>query len=365
MELAKIKSQIKTYERYYPAAFFVLGVLIDIFTTGRIDDWFSIATQLVYLLVCSTLLLHIFLVPNPPEPGSQTLSKIKSFYFNYRTEALHFAFGSLLSVYTIFYFKSSSIMVSGSFLFFIVALLFANEFSRFQSLGLEIKFSLLTLCWISFFSYFVPTILGTSNIWVFVISLATGVLPVFFMSRMAEKKLQDKKLINWTVRLPATAVVLVFLGLYFLKLIPPVPLSAQYMGLFHKVEKNSTGQFMLSHERSWWKFWHNGDQDFKAAPGDKIHLFFRLFSPTNFKDQIFVTWYIEEVNGTWSLQDRIPIPIYGGREEGFRGYAIKSNYRPGSWKATLETEDQREISRIYFEVEPITSREEPFHIQLD
>jgi len=57
----------------------------------------------------------------------------------------------------------------------------------------------------------------------------------------------------------------------------------------------------------------------------------------------------------WVLQDTIPIKIVGGREEGFRGYGVKTNYQPGKWKVEVETTDRREIGRIYFSVESVST----------
>ena len=45
----------------------------------------------------------------------------------YKTEAIHFLYGSLLSAYTIFYFKSSSFSSSFLFLLILTGLLFLNE----------------------------------------------------------------------------------------------------------------------------------------------------------------------------------------------------------------------------------------------
>jgi hypothetical protein len=140
-----------------------------------------------------------------------------------------------------------------------------------------------------------------------------------------------------------------FLAFYLLRLIPPVPLSIPFMGVYHSVERTDTG-YRLSHERPAWRFWHNGDQHFAARPGDKVYVFFRIFSPARFSDQMEMRWYWKDPARGWTLHDSIPIRIVGGREQGFRGYGVKSNYRPGAWKVQVETTDGREIGRMYFDL---------------
>ena len=72
--------------------------------------------------------------------------------------------GALLNLYAIFYFKSSSLLVSFGFLGFLVILLLANEFRRVKSLGLPFKFALLSLCLLSFFAYLVPVLVGSISL---------------------------------------------------------------------------------------------------------------------------------------------------------------------------------------------------------
>ena len=62
-------------------------------------------------------------------------------------------------------------------------------------------------------------------------------------------------------------------------------------------------------------------------------------------------WYWKDNKLGWVLQDSIPIKIVGGRAEGFRGYGFKSHYQPGKWKVQIETMDEREIGRVYFDLE--------------
>ena len=90
--------------------------------------------------------------------------------------------------------------------------------------------------------------------------------------------------------------------------------------------EKSGEDYLLAHERPWWRVWHNGDQSFRTQPGDKVYVFFRVFSPARFADQVQMRWYWKPEGRGWALQDTIPIRIVGGREQGFRGYGVKTNY---------------------------------------
>ena len=89
---------------------------------------------------------------------------------------------------------------------------------------------------------------------------------------------------------PFGLVLVAFLTLYLFRLIPPVPLSIPLLASIMPLRGPRT-EYRLSHERPSWRFWHNGDQDFRAQPGDKVYVFFRIFSPTRFSDQVTMRWY--------------------------------------------------------------------------
>jgi hypothetical protein len=139
--------------------------------------------------------------------------------------------------------------------------------------------------------------------------------------------------------------------------IPPVPLSIQFAGIYHRVERVGE-KYRLSHERPWWRFWQTGDEVFKFRPGDKLHAFARIFSPARFEGKVFVRWSLKREGRGWETWDAIPIKIVGGRDEGFRGVAIKENFAVGEWRLQFETEDAREIGRIHFRVVADSSTEE-------
>jgi hypothetical protein len=362
--LPRLKLYYERNEHRVAVGSFVAGFVFDILTLGRIDSWAMIGQQAAYLALIVLALTQMLLEQGHPAPDPATMPAPRRWYYRYRTFLVHFLFGSLLNLYTIFFFKSSSLLVSFSFLGVLVLILVANESRRFKSLGLSFKFLLLGLCILSFAALVVPVFVGSIGLGVFLLSMTVGCIPLAVVASWLRRRSPEiARRARRQVLVPLGIVLVVFLGFYLFRLIPPVPLSIPYIGVYHAVERNQDG-YVLSHERPWWRFWHNGDQHFRAQPADKVVVFFRVFSPTRFSDQVLMRWYHRESRG-WALQDSIPINIVGGREEGFRGYAVKTNYQPGAWKVQVETTDEREIGRIYFDVETAVEAPRSFQLTID
>jgi hypothetical protein len=338
----RLKLYYASHPRYLAAAFFAAGFVFDMLTLGRIDSWLVIGQQALYLAIILALLLQMFF-------------GIETRFSRYRSPAVHFLLGALLNLYTLFFFKSSSLLVSFAFLAFLVVLLLANESERFKALGLHFKFALLSLCMLSFFAAVVPIPLRSIGLWVFLLSMLAGCLPLAAAAAWVRRRapgLQARA--RREILVPLGSVLVGFLAFYLFRLIPPVPLSIPFIGVYHNVERTAEG-YRLTHQRPAWRIWHNGDQWFAAQPGDRIYVYFRVFSPANFSDQVLLRWYKRGGSGAdrWTLQDTIPIRIVGGREAGFRGYGVKTNYQPGEWKVQVETTDGREIGRVYFDLESV------------
>ncbi|HUQ26074.1 MAG TPA: DUF2914 domain-containing protein [Burkholderiales bacterium] len=340
--------------------FFVAGFVFDMVTIDRVDSWLTIAQQALYLAVVTAVLTQMFFAPESPR---ENLSFFQSSYYRYRLALLSFLLGGLLNLYTIFFFKSSSLLVSASFLVLLVALLLLNELSHLKWLGLSFRFALLSLCGLSFCATVVPVFVGQIGLAVFLLSMAVACLPMIGLAAWIRGRAPERfPRVRNQILVPFGLVLLAFLAAYLLKVIPPVPLSIPFIGVYHAVERTPDG-YRLSHERPAWRFWQNGDQEFRAQPGDRVFVFFRIFSPTRFADEVRVRWYHRQERG-WALQDTIPIKITGGRAEGFRGYGVKSKYQPGEWKVQIETTDEREIGRVYFTLEAVAESPRSFETDL-
>jgi DUF2914 family protein len=230
-----------------------------------------------------------------------------------------------------------------------------------------------------------PIVAGFLSVWLFVAAVALSCAALGGLARRLARWTHDAPGVRRRMAVPTFAVQGLLAVAYFAGVIPPVPLSVQYMGIYHEVvppgqdltpaapaapqqaslvggrapRGGAATTYQLKHLRPWWKVWQHGDQDFAARPGDVIYCFARVFAPGGFRDTVYVHWWAKGRNG-WEDQGRTRLDISGGRDEGFRAVATKRNYHPGRWRVEVETEDGRDLGVIHFTLttdESTTDRE--------
>lgn len=342
---ARFLAYYQKHEVTVSAAVFFGGFIFDLLTLGRVDDLFNLIQQAVYLMILGTLLVCEIKV----KMGTLTLSGKAAKFWEYHDLIVHFLFGSLLSVYTIFYYTSASAISGIIFILLIAGLMCANEFPQFQKLGLGVRVVLFAICVLSYCSFFYPILMGHVGWLPFWLGILSSVA-IFTLIGKVNFKGERSPVLEKQVLYPAVAIHVLFLLGYYLSLIPPVPVAVKKIGVYYDVEKRD-GQFIGKHMRPWFKVWQKGSQDFLARPGDKVTVLASIFSPSKFHDKVYLRWYHDDPKVGWRLEDSIPLSILGGRDEGFRGFGTKQFYSVGDWKVIVETSDGREVGRISFEVE--------------
>lgn len=351
------------------AVFFGAGILFDIVTLTRIDDFATYIQLGLYLAA----LVSLMILEERYRAGVAAPPRLLAKAWRFSEGAIHFLFGTLLSIFILFYLKSTSGLASILFMGFLYTLLVANELPRFRERGPIVRFALLSLCMTTYCALLLPVMLGFLSKWLFVAAVVLSCAALGWLARALYRWTGDAKSIRHQILAPALVMQVLLVAAYFAGAIPPVPLSVQFIGIYHEVvppghELVATsgrearavqaslaaggpptiGTYQLKHQRPWWKVWLHGDQDFAARPGDIVYCFARVFAPTGFRDAIYVHWWLEGQKSGWMDQGRAQLSISGGRGDGFRAYATKKNYQPGRWRVEIETEDGRDIGVIKF-----------------
>jgi hypothetical protein len=353
--MRRLREFYAKHERWGPAAFFLLGFLVDVLTLQRIDDAATLVQQAIYLAIVVWLVIVEILETVREVAPPRWLARV----WRYREFLLVFSLGALLNSYTIFYFKSASSIASFLFIAILVAVLLFNEFVKVGRLKVRIHVAMVSLCVVSTLASLAPIVLGFVGHVPFLVAVVASIGALALLERFLAPRLTARpELVKSHVVYPFGLVLGVFVLLYLANLIPPVPLSVKYLGIYHAVEKKD-GAYHLTYTRSKWKFWQNGDQSYAARAGDVLVCFAQVFSPGRFKDKLVVHWLRHDERRGWETQDRIPVEVTGGRDEGYRLMTKKSHYQPGEWRVQVETDRGREVGRLRFTIEADPGTEPP------
>jgi hypothetical protein len=339
------------YRRYSTAAMFVAGFLFDLFTLQRIDAWTDLAFQFGYLAGLTGLLVF----QQREESGRWVPGRLAGRLWRYNLEALHFLYGGLLSAYVVLYFRSSTSARPVLFLALLAVVMMLNEVPRVRNAGYRLRLGLYGFCVLSFLTYFIPIVLGRIGAWVFLLSLLVSAALVWQVASWLTPPDADRAGARRRLFAPAAGVLLFVGALYVLRLIPPVPLSVQFQGIYHDVRRENGGYILVYDQPPVWAPWRGDSRPFARRDGDRLHYFVRVFAPTGFRHRVIIHWEVlDPSSGTWTTTDRVPLDVVGGRAEGFRGAAVKSNFMAGRWRVTAETEDGRAMATLVFLVEDDT-----------
>src|SRR4030042_1117358 len=287
----KLKLARNLMKRYSNVVFFVGGFFFDAFTLIRIDSIIDLVLQSFYLLgITLIIMLQAYLEAGRWQP-KEWMARLWSF----ESEIIHFFYGGLLRAYVVLYFKSTSLSRSIIFLVFVFILMLAHEMPQIRRLRSLLRLGLYAFCLISYLNYLFPILIGRMGDWVFSLAWVLSVgLMYKLVRKLANLHLEPKKA---RVRLGWSPVLVLILVAVF-------------------------------------------------------YFFTRIFGPRRFEHQVFLRWELKDPRrNRWIRSDRIPLPVKGGREQGYRGYAYKENYQPGEWRVEVETEDGHVLGGGVFGIE--------------
>ena len=247
--LARLRSFRAKHHRLEAALFFAAGFCFDLLLLERIDSVPMLIHQGSYLVLLSALLAvdHHY---SRAGPVAGFWGKL----LHFRTEMIHFLFGTLLNAFLVFYFKASSGVFAFAFMLALGALLVANETARFRGLGPPMRVALHGFAVTSYLAYLLPVLAGFLSPWLFAIAACTSAAVTYGLWRLYRRWTPDP---SWTFRravAPSVAVQGALLLLYFLHVVPPVPLSLKRIGIYHQALREGD-RVRVAHLRPWWKVW--------------------------------------------------------------------------------------------------------------
>lgn len=329
-----------------PATLF-FGFLLDYFTFTNIEIRTTLILLFIYFFIAGSTIFFIHLF------DAEKISLRFRYIRLFAPLLIQFTFGALLGGTFIFYWFSGSIFASWPFILLLIFLMISNEVFRHYFVRPGLQISIYFFVTFSLLSVALPYIFNSLSSWLFIAAGCLALLWVYGFIRLLSKFRDYVRERKFGLYFSIFSIFTVLNFFYFYNLIPPVPLALREAGIHHNVSR-SGGTYKLQSEKE--SFWD------RILPGQTLHLratdrafaYTAIFAPAELRTTIIHDWqYYDNVSGQWTSVSRIPFAINGGRKEGYRGYSIKSNLTPGTWRVFVKTERGQVLGRLKFSVERV------------
>lgn len=339
-------------ERRVSTFFLLTGFVVDSFTLKRVDSLFENLWTVGLILgasVCMVLMHH--LERHTGDENDPT--KLRFWLVN----MLQFFFGGLLSVFLIFYFRSSDFFVSWPFFLILAVAIIANERLKGHYVRLTFQMSLLFLVTFCSAIFLIPVLTHKIGVETFVLA---GLLSIIFIwilikiiARMNPKDYARSK--NMLI-VSVGGIFIIMNFLYFNNWMPPIPLSLKDSGVYYDIQKQGNGQYIGRYEKTDWKAYFVLYDNFRINSGESVYVYSAVFSPTDLNTTVKHVWqYYDPGSKDWVNFSTIELPLVGGRSGGFRTYSVNSNLMLGKWRVNVENIRGQVVGRIRFNVVQTTS----------
>ena len=341
------KKLYEKHERVLIPSMLVFGVIVDFVTFQSIRISLALTLLSIYLVVAGATIAFINFYDAKLIKSSRALTR----YFRLISPLIvQFTFGALLSASLIFYWFSGAISVSWPFILIIALLMVTNESLRHHYLRPVVQISVYYFILFSVFSLILPMVFNSINPWLFFSSGVLSLVVIYLYVLMLSKALDHIDFQK--TRLQATVLVIFAFvnALYFLNIIPPIPLAVRESGVYHSLQRVG-GDYAVQAEKT--------SLLQKLIPGQTIHrtgtapiyVFTAIYAPVDLDTRIMHDWqYFDKEEKRWVSRSRLSFNISGGRQDGYRGYSLKSNLQEGLWRVDVETERGQVLGRMLFRV---------------
>jgi hypothetical protein len=361
-------STLKTYERHISAIAMAGGFAFDFFSYGRVDHPVTQTLLIVYLGVAafSIALLHWL------EAYQEWVSKFVVTLRSYLPALTQFVLGSLWSAFLVFYARSGVLAGSWPFLLILFAIFVGNEVFKRYHARLIFTTTLLFFALFSYCAFMLPVFTKSIGVAMF---LASGVVAVavfagflWLLSKLSRSRLGEVK---WQIGGGAVAVYALVTALYFLDVLPPLPLAMQQAGVYHSICRvpargaircvGAKPDTALARARSMYYLAAEEPRSFVASlisrrtvhvePGKPVIVFGAVFAPVDLNTTTYYVWqHYDDEHSNWDTVQRLTNTLRGGRDKGYRNYSYKTNLDPGLWRVDVVSVDGRLIGRTEFNV---------------
>lgn len=323
------------------------GFITDSFLLPDVTDPTTKYLGLAYLtILASIILLREWII------ARNTASVFEQRLFSVLTFGVSFFSGAALSFVFIYAMRSAAFSVSWPLFVILLLCMAANEFVDTHEYRFTLDIAVFFVALVFYAIFNVPIATGKVNDSVFLLSIAiavgVGILFISILRKLSEIAEYERG------RGYALAVgIPLFVGmLYFLNVIPAVPLTLKQSGVYHIVTRTPSGDYLGQKETDARFLSTYRESIFhQAKVGDAVYFFSSIGAPAEVSAPVTHVWeYYDETKHEWITSTIVSFDLAGGREDGYRAYSKKESAKPGLWRVTVKVDASRIVGRMQFRI---------------
>ena len=336
---------LKESKHHITTLLFVGGFIFDLLILPEAGHVLTVWIGALYLtIVAVAIALREWVV------SQNTASKTEQKLFSLLTFGIAYFSGSALSFISVYAIRSAAFSVSWPLLVILLLCVLVNELVSSHDFRFTLDVGVFLIALLFFVIFNLPLLLKVQNDITFlasmVISIVISLLYLFVLQFTSDTASEEiSRLYALGVGIP------MFIGmLYFLNVIPAVPLSLASGGVYHSMVRDSDGEFSAVQEIDTRFFSKVRVPVYHMKPSDLGVYFFSSVSATaELSAPISHVWeYYDESTKQWVEKTTVAFTLAGGREDGYRAFSQKENVTEGLWRVTVKVDDKRIVGRMKF-----------------
>lgn len=344
---SRLFSKLKKYSEHTTTILFVLGFIFDMVMLPDIEHAATRYIGAAYLCaIALSIMFREWVV------SFNTASNFEQKVYSLTTFAISFCSGSALSFILVYSIRSADFLVSWPLLVMLLLCIAANEFVSTHNFRFNLDVGVLLIATVFYTIFNVPVLFKIQNDKIFGISIIVAMvisfIYIYFLGFTSENaKYERSRGYALSLGVP------MFVGmLYFLNIIPAVPLTLKDSGVYHNIIRNEKSVFIAQTEVDdsfFSKFktatYHINDND------NGVYFFSAVGAPGELTAPLSHTWeYYDTSLNKWVPVTTISFTLAGGREDGYRAYSQKENINEGLWRVTVKVDNNRVVGQLRFKV---------------
>jgi hypothetical protein len=348
----RIKAFFAERQQYVMPLVLIGGFVVDWFTLNQIDQVFDNMIFVIHLVLSGGAIafLHATDERYLQEHPKRATYRRRAFLL------MFFSLGALYSGFFIFYLRSSSLLTSWIIVFGLLAIMLSTEWLQEYYEERSVQVGVYYMALLCYSIFVVPILINKIGAGVFILSSVVSLVAI--AGYVALLRFFDKELFaEYRAGLLAgiIAIVTVTNLLYFMNIIPPIPLSVKYRSPYSYIEKQTTSdgiQYRAVYEATpWYNILRKRTHALPWQPGQPVYVFASIFAPTDIETTVRHCWeYLDTDTEKWEASTCIPITIAGGRADGYRGFSQKGSIWPGRWRVRFVTQRGQVLGMVHFRI---------------